>query len=88
MTRPRRAHERRLSWVAIAIGASGRGYGHCGDVGHRHADQDEAYACPWWPATAPEPVAVYVRRDCHTGLIVDLAFEIVALGERQPGGAE
>jgi hypothetical protein len=62
VTRPRHAHERRLHWVAFAIGESGQGYGHCGDVGHRHEVDEDAYACPWWPALEPsEPFSVYVR---------------------------
>ena len=62
MTRPRAPHERRLHWVVIAIGSSGRGYGHCGDVGHRHEVDDDAYACPWWPAIdPPELYCCYVR---------------------------
>jgi hypothetical protein len=38
------------------------GYGHCGDVGHRHEVDDDAYACPWWPAIdPPELYCCYVR---------------------------
>lgn len=62
MTRPRAPHERKLHWVVIAIGTSRRGYGHCGDAGHRHEDDESAYRCEWEPPVAPpEPFTVYVR---------------------------
>jgi hypothetical protein len=58
----RHAHQRRLSWVVIAIGPSGRGYGHCGEVGHRHEVDDDAYRCEWEPATRPaEGFTMFVR---------------------------
>jgi hypothetical protein len=45
--RSRRAHERQLHWVVIHIAPDRRGHGNCGDVGHRHATDDEAFRCPW-----------------------------------------